>query len=140
MLIKGKRPDTIVTQNGQRMPRAYLLFISFPHSYEEMMSFSEWQRSAICQAKISKSSLVIPTLSLVLTKIKNIKKMTAEELKAIENLTNEIKEFNKNAKTLTLLKYVEIRYINSDLRPNDNKIRSWAKEGEEFINSIKDEL
>ena len=66
--------------------------------------------------------------------------MTAEELKAIENLTNEIKEFNKNAKTLTLLKYVEIRYINSDLRPNDNKIRSWAKEGEEFINSIKDEL
>lgn len=64
VFVKGKRPDTIVTQNGQRMPMPFLSFISVPYSYEEMMSFSEWQRSAICQAEISKSGLVVSNIQM----------------------------------------------------------------------------
>ncbi len=64
VFVKGKRPDTMVTHNGQRMPMPFLSFISVPFSYEEMMSFSEWQRSAICQAEICKSGLVVADIQM----------------------------------------------------------------------------
>lgn len=64
VFVKGKRPDTMVTQNGQRIPMPFLSFISVPYSYDEMMSFSEWQRSAICQAEISKSGLVVSNIQM----------------------------------------------------------------------------
>ena len=32
--------------------------------YDEMMSFSEWQRAAICQAEISKSGLVVSNIQM----------------------------------------------------------------------------
>ena len=65
--------------------------------------------------------------------------MTAEELKAIEGLTNEIKELNRSVKALTLLKYAEIRCMNSDLKPTDHTIRRRVEEGKALINAIKDE-
>ena len=46
------------------MPMPYLSFISVPYSYDEMMSFSEWQRSAIFQAEISKSGLVVSNIQM----------------------------------------------------------------------------
>ncbi len=64
VFVRGKRPDTMVTHNGQRMPMPFLSFISVPFSYEEMMSFSEWQRSAICQAEICKSGLIVADIRM----------------------------------------------------------------------------
>ena len=46
------------------MPMPYLSFISVPYNYDEMMSFSEWQRAAICQAEISKSGLVVSNIQM----------------------------------------------------------------------------
>ncbi len=64
VFVRGNRPDTMVTHNGQRIPMPFLSFISVPYSYEEMMSFSEWQRSAICQAEICKSGLIVANIQM----------------------------------------------------------------------------
>ncbi len=64
VFVKGKRPDTMVNHNGQRIPMPFLSFVAVPFSYEEMMSFSEWQRSAICQAEICKSGLVVADIHM----------------------------------------------------------------------------
>lgn len=66
--------------------------------------------------------------------------MTSEELKAIEGLTNEIKELNRNVNALTLLKYVEIRFMNSNLKPMDESIQRRIEEGKVLINAFKDKL
>jgi hypothetical protein len=65
--------------------------------------------------------------------------MTEEELNVIKNLTNEIKEFRKCVKTLSLLKYAEIKAMNSNLKQTETLIKKHMEEGNTFIETIRQE-
>ena len=65
--------------------------------------------------------------------------MTAEELNAIENLSNELKVFNKRMKVFSLLKYIEIRYANDPTSKSvDISIRKRIDDGLKFLADVEE--
>ncbi len=55
--------------------------------------------------------------------------MTQEELKAIENLTNEIKDLKKVLTVLASIQYAGIRCMGSDPKPSSGNVRSRMHDG-----------
>ncbi len=64
VLVQGIRPDKMIEQRGKKVPMPYMSFIEVPFSYEVFKSFNSWQQSAICQATISKSGIVVAGMRL----------------------------------------------------------------------------
>lgn len=66
--------------------------------------------------------------------------MTAEELRAIENLTNEIKEFRKVLEIFASEKYAEVRFMGSSVKPSSISLRERILDGLTIIDEIKKTL
>ena len=66
--------------------------------------------------------------------------MTPEELKAIENLTNEIKELRKVLTVFASAQYAEVRCMNTDSKPSSTNVRLRMHEGLSAINEYLKEL
>ena len=66
--------------------------------------------------------------------------MTAEELKLLETLTNEIKGLNQNLTLILMLKYAEIRFVDLGKSPSESQIRRRVDEAKETIEYIKNVL
>jgi hypothetical protein len=66
--------------------------------------------------------------------------MTPEELKAIENLTNEIKELRKVLTVFASAQYAEVRCMNADSKPSSGNVRVRMREGMALISEYIKEL
>ncbi len=55
--------------------------------------------------------------------------MTTEELKAIENLTNEIKDLKKVLTVFASIQYAGIRCMGSDSKQSNGNIRARMRDG-----------
>ena len=64
--------------------------------------------------------------------------MTQEELKAIENLTNEVKELNRTLTVLAAVQYAEARSVGAD-PPSWAYATRLMKDGLSVFNEIKQE-
>ena len=66
--------------------------------------------------------------------------MTPEELKAIENLTSEIKELRKVLTVFASAQYAEVRLMNNESRQSNGLVRTRMRDGLAFINECIKEL
>jgi len=66
--------------------------------------------------------------------------MTPEELKAIENLTSEIKELRKVLTVFASAQYAEVRCMNTDSKPSSGNVRLRMQEGLALISECMTEL
>ena len=66
--------------------------------------------------------------------------MTPEELKAIENLTSEIKELRKVLTVFASAQYAEVRCLNCESSPSNTVVRARMRDGLTFINECIKEL
>jgi len=66
--------------------------------------------------------------------------MTPEELKAIENLTSEIKELRKVLTVFASAQYAEVRCMSTDSKPSSGYVRGKMQEGLALISECMKEL
>ena len=66
--------------------------------------------------------------------------MTPEELKAVENLTSEIKELRKVLTVFASVQYAEVRCMNTDSKPSSGNVRARMHDGLAVINEYLKEL
>lgn len=66
--------------------------------------------------------------------------MTTEELKAIENLTAEIKELRKVLTIVASGQYAKIKYMNTNMKPTRSDIIGYMSDGLTIIEDLKQEV
>lgn len=66
--------------------------------------------------------------------------MTTEELKAIENLTAEIKELRKVLTVVASAQYTQIKYMNTSMKPTRLDIVGYMSDALTIVEELKQEV